>query len=550
MDKAVALALMTKAKRVFGNEQTFLSFPITPQIFDRSQLDFLSEEDGQDAAQNYQNLQQFSLLVNSLPDGEAWQPTGNGYVWDIYDDVLNGPSTEVAWSSRSDREEEQYQAASRVLRTATGEDTRAYQLYQQYKDQWFVLHERYAAAQLTGETATDPDLQAHWQTVEAPQLRRAIQDLETAWVNDGFKHEVEQAQSIRQRLGARFPSMTWQAWRSEFNPDIDQTTGTDHVQYFPSGFSPINAIADGAWQTFTLTAAEIPKFVAEAPEALKKRLGVRSTDTDIQAIKFEFSSAKIVRPWLDTDVFEANFWRFRSAQKQLSDGQAPPAGTMPAYVTAVVFVRNIEIERQVTQPEQRSKPGASARPATTLEFSTAIQAIQVQPLVKLQPQQISLKTHPLMKPQVQPQLSMQAINHKAVTLQAASSPKVQTAPQRQPLKQSLVGSQLKLQTSPTVFKSQPIAQQPTPVVKAVPPQPLRQPSDAVQLSKTLSRLQNASIVRPQLPVTAIAPRPTKPSKPDTQTVIERLTAANQICVLAFICKLLPKCPDPEPTLQW
>ena len=27
MDKAVALALMTKAKRVFGNEQTFFEFP-------------------------------------------------------------------------------------------------------------------------------------------------------------------------------------------------------------------------------------------------------------------------------------------------------------------------------------------------------------------------------------------------------------------------------------------------------------------------------------------------------------------------------------------
>jgi len=223
---------------------------------------------------------------------------------------------------------------------------------------------------------------------------------------------------------------------------------------------------------------------------------------------------------------------------------------MPAYVTAVVFVRNIEIERQVTQREPRPGGGVRLKASAALEFSTAVQAIQVQPLVKLQPQQVSLKTNPVIKPQVQPQLTVQTINHKAVTLQATSAPQVHTATQLKPLQQSFVGSQLKLQTSPTVFMSRPIAQQPSLAVNPGPIQQLRRPSDATQLSKSLSRLQNASIVRPKLPVTAIAPRPTKPSKPNTQTVVERLTEANEICVLAFICKLLPKCPDPDPTLQW
>ena len=557
MDTTTQLALMTKAKKVFGNDNTFLSFPVTPLTFAKETLDFVSDMD-------YDDLKAFSLLVNSIPDGEAWLPTSDRALWDIYDDVLNGVETEVAWSARTDREEEQYQTASRLLQTAAGEDTEAYKRYKQYRDQLFVLQERYAAAKSTGETTADPALKNHWLTVEKPQLRQAVQELETAWITDGYKHEIEQAQGVKARLGAKSPSLTWQEWRSHFNQDIDQVTGTDNVQFFPSSFSPMNAIDEGAWQTFTLTADEIPKMLAEAPPKLKQRLAADLQDPDITSITFEFSSAAVLRPWLEGDVFAAKFWRFLDQQKKLSDGQSPPAGVCPAYTTAVVFARNIVVEKQVST----SKPPSAAKPSKTrqaLQFPTAIQALQVQPMVKLQPQYTTLKQNPLLQTQLTHKvaalpenLNPEHVQRRSRTTQrsarsvnSAAIATAQIAPMQTQSLQAVTMPKQGFQVSPKVFTAQSAKHwQVSPVrsVQSVTAKP--QASYSAQLSETFLRLQNAAIVRPTLPVTPVKPRPSKPAPQGTKTVQERLTQAGEICILAFICKLLPECPNPDPTLQW
>ncbi|MGD1930128.1 MAG: hypothetical protein ACFB12_14600 [Leptolyngbyaceae cyanobacterium] len=557
MDTTTQLALMTKAKKVFGNDNTFLSFPVTPLAFAKETLDFVSDMD-------YDDLKAFSLLVNSIPDGEAWLPTSDRALWDIYDDVLNGVETEVAWSARTDHEEEQYQTASQLLQTTAGEDTAAYKRYKQYRDQLFVLQERYAAAKSTGETTADPALKNHWLTVEKPQLRQAIQQLETDWITDGYKHEVEQAQSVKARLGAKSPSLTWQEWQSHFNQDIDQITGTDNVQFFPSSFSPMNAIDEGAWQTFTLTADEIPKMLSEAPPKLKQRLAADLQDPDITSITFEFSSATVLRPWLDVDVFAAKFWRFLDQQKKLSDGQSPPAGGCPAYTTAVIFARNIVVEKQVST----AKPSSAAKPSKTghaLQFPTAIQALQVQPMVKLQPQYTTLKQNPLLQTQLTHKVAALPVNLNPEHVQRRSRPTqrsarsvnsaaiatAQVTPMQTQSLQAITMPKQGFQISPKVFTAQSANWRVSPTVKSeqavtMPPTP----SHSAQLSEAFLRLQNAAIVRPTLPVTPIEPRPSKPAPQGTKTVQERLTQAGEICILAFICKLLPECPNPDPTLQW
>ncbi|NEQ44093.1 MAG: hypothetical protein F6K00_11285 [Leptolyngbya sp. SIOISBB] len=559
MDTTTQLALMTKAKKVFGNDKTFLSFPVTPLTFSKETLDFVSDMD-------YDDLKAFSLLVNSIPDGEAWLPTSDRALWDIYDDVLNGVETEVAWSARTDREEEQYQAASQLLQTTAGEDTEAYKRYKQYRDQLFVLQERYAAAKSTGETTADPVLKNHWLTVEKPQLRQAIQNLETEWITDGYKHEVEQAQGIKARLGAKSPSLTWQDWRSHFNQDIDQITGTDNVQFFPSSFSPMNAIDEGAWQTFTLTADEIPKMLEQAPAKLKQRLAADLQDSDITSITFEFSSAAVLRPWLDADVFAAKFWRFLDQHKKLSDGQSPPVGVCPAYTTAVVFARNIVVEKQVStsKPPSNSKPGKTGN---SLQFSTAMQALQVQPMVKLQPQYTTLKQNPLLNPQLAHKVKVTApagnsnpksaqprsrqVQPSARSVHLAAATTVRMSPRQTQSLQAVTGTKQTFQATPKVFTAQSANWRVSPTVQPVSTVKMKpNPSNAAQLSDAFLRLQKAAIVRPILPVTPVQPRPSKPTPQGTKTVQERLTQADEVCILAFICKLLPACPDPDPTLQW
>ncbi|MEO6203177.1 MAG: hypothetical protein ABIU05_22180, partial [Nitrospirales bacterium] len=64
-------------------------------------------------------------------------------------------------------------------------------------------------------------------------------------------------------------------------------------------------------------------------------------------------------------------------------------------------------------------------------------------------------------------------------------------------------------------------------------------------SQSIVNLQASAYIRlPTTPVRRPAPRPATPPSAPT-TVPEK-----NIYILAFICKPLPKCPDPDMALQW
>ena len=95
MDSAVQLALMSKAKKVFGADDTFLSFPVSPLPHTKRQLDFFAQQDADALRQSLQNLQAFSTLVNLIPSDEAWLPTETRFLWDVYEQVLKEATVRI-----------------------------------------------------------------------------------------------------------------------------------------------------------------------------------------------------------------------------------------------------------------------------------------------------------------------------------------------------------------------------------------------------------------------------------------------------------------------
>jgi hypothetical protein len=141
MNSAVQLALMSKAKKVFGAEDTFLSFPVSPLPYSKRQLDFFAQ---QDANQTLENVQAFSTLVNLIPSDEAWLPTEMRFLWDVYEQVLK--EAEFASSTRTPEEETAYQQALAYLRVAgesgVWEDSAPVKAYRQHKDAYVVAQEK------------------------------------------------------------------------------------------------------------------------------------------------------------------------------------------------------------------------------------------------------------------------------------------------------------------------------------------------------------------------------------------------------------------------
>lgn len=528
MDIATQLALMAKAKKVFGNDQTFLSFPLTPLPFTKQQLNFVEEK-------NLENLQKFSLLVNQLPLGEAWSPTEAYYLWDVYSSILRA---NFASSTRTATEEAAYQKAERYLREeGTHRDTPFLTAYKQFKDAWIVATENYTAAKSTALAATDPAEQQRWRDVEEPALRAKVDDSLKQWIAEGFKHEVEAAQATKAALGARSPHLTWSEWSSTFNPLIDGiTSAIDLSTALSTSFSPSNALVDGAWQPFKLTEGEIHALMAEAPAELRSRLGVNSASID--TLTFEFSSATIQRHWFNSDVFKARFWKFDDGQL-LSDGNTPPSGSCTGYVTAIVFARKLAVKPKADGSQNKSgKPDSNHFQFPVMQSAyTTVHPDAIRNAIRPEPEPLPKNVEAVKPITVNPGLFKDIRVNPALFQQIKSKDLTAGRPM------------MSLKANPGLTERFDRPQSLEGVVSKkdlLVARPKQQPNVATQHELVLERFHRLEQVKfdrlppsPQEPPTNQAPSPAQPQPQD-----------DSIYILAFICKRVPKCPDPDPNLQW
>ena len=123
--------------------------------------------------------------------------------------------------------------------------------------------------------------------------------------------------------------------------DIDTQTDSNQIQFAPTGYSPYD-IFDDDWPRFTMSRSEITQMAATAPQELVEVLGTGDLGP-IEEISFDFRSVAITRPWFRSGVFTSRFWRLPAGMDALSDGAEEATGRCPAYVSAVVFARNISI---------------------------------------------------------------------------------------------------------------------------------------------------------------------------------------------------------------
>jgi hypothetical protein len=510
MDSAVQLALMSKAKKVFGADDTFLSFPVSPLPHTRRQLEFFAQQDANALRESLQNLQAFSTLVNLIPSDEAWLPTETRFLWDVYEQVLK--EAQFASSTRTAEEEAAYQQALNYLRVVgeggVPEESAQVKAYRQYKDAYLVAQQKYLAAKSTAECATDPVEQQRWRDVDEPAQRAELDALQAQWIIAGNKNEVEAAQSRVVNLGARSPIQTWNEWSSRFNREIDTLTGAaDNFTVFPTLFSPSNALEEGAWKPFKLSEQEVEVLLNEAPAELRERYAADSAASSVASVTFEFSSAAILRPWFASEALRARFWRFADPSNVLSDGGTPAKGECPAYVTAIVFARKVTVEQKPSTVFnlQATESAQGAKAFDGFRFTAAVR-------------------NPEMLHRVSPDVSSGTQLH-AVRI---SSPAMSATTARAPAMAA---------ASPRMMRTEMN-------VAAVRPAP----ATAQAFTARPLRLSTMAVTRlpPQL-IPGTAPPASIWFDPSTQSP---LPPDDAIYILAFICKALPKCPNPDPTLQW
>lgn len=513
MDSAVQLALMSKAKKVFGADDTFLSFPVSPLPHTKRQLDFFAQQDADALRQSQQNLQAFSTLVNLIPSDEAWLPTETRFLWDVYEQVLK--EANFASSARTPEEEAAYQQALAYLRVAgeggASEDSAPVKAYRQHKDAFLLAQQKYLAAKSTAECATDPAEGQRWRDVDEPAQRAELDALQAKWIIAGHKNEVEAAQSKVVSLGARSPIQTWTEWNSRFNRDIDSLTGaSDKSTVFPSLFSPSNALEEGAWKPFKLSEQEVKVLLNEVPAELRARFAADSAASSVKSLTFEFSSAAILRPWFASEALRARYWRFADVNRIISDGGTPPKGTCPAYVTAIVFARRVTVEEKQPDPGQSgTKPFDGFRFDVAVRDQARVTGIMQEEKALRTAQSLVLRTVNATSPTMN-LMHAEALSPRTANMRVANFAMMRSSAVNSAVARSVTAQEISVR-------------------------PLRD-------------LSGVAVTRlPQEPVHGTATAVPSPSPPQSP---QSTTPDDAIYILAFICKALPKSPDPDLTLQW
>jgi len=489
MDALAQLALMTKAKLVFESPDTFLSFPALSPTYSPDRLTFLP------AAHDMAAFSEFSMLANALPGGVLFQPSLDNTLWDMYLHVLR--HMQLAQGSLTPDESAQLQQAQAVLQTSGPDGIPVPSVmavaYSQCKQAYIRAIQSYKTQQITAQNTTDPVLQQEWQTVQEPALRAAVDAAEADWEQKGFKAEIEGAKQVVQQCNAKSPALQQQSWLSQCNPDIDFLTDPGNQTFAPTVFLPYDAPAQANWPSFTMTSAEIQKLAVQAPPELVNVVGTTEGPT-IDSLSFEFCSVALSRPWFHSEVFTARFWKFADDSEKLSDGSVPPQGSWPAYVTALIFARNI----------------------TTMSHGVG-GTVQKDSLLTLpQFEHATIVAQPA-QPMARAAIAQPVFLRRSDVALAPTAPAL--AAERFPAsKRTAIGN-----------------------LVAVP-----QPQAAAPHPQVMMRLNAAAFTAGPLiatPASALAPPAPSPTRPES-------SPPGQISILAFVCRRLPKCPDPDPNLHW
>ncbi len=492
MEAFVQLALIEKTKRVFAiAPDVDLCFPLlSPLTFTAAELAALAAPA---TAADYATAADFARIVNFVPRGLVANASGP-MLWDIYRDVLD--RADVADAGRSLGSDIDQTS---ILFTTDSDGNRvesdALKRYRQYRDAWFAARQDYGQHKLSAEEGDDPAVRRHWVEVDGPALRDVLNAAEHDWETLGQRALIQQALQGLRATALDAPRARWTEWQDAFNPDVDMATDAGGNRYAPTGFSPLNFAEYDAWLSFDLSAAEMRSLVAAAPESLKVVLD-DDAGAQLQSVAFEYRSVTLVRPWFDAQALTSGIWRSDDPELMLSDGADPPQGACPAYPVACVFVRKIVVRETDGPP----------RPQRDLRFT-------------LDANQLAARDHRTVKldPRI---LKRVRVRDTRATAPAPTQPVSVTAR----LFRTLGASTFTVAT-------------PSPAHAAA----------LVARSAVAQPAWHSTLTAPPSRHVAVVPRPNPVGPPAPAAPAP---VSDELSILAFICKRLPKTPDPAPGLDW
>lgn len=344
----------------------------------------------QDAVRLYLQEENFARLVDFIPDVTKAENAGaarlsvlanEGTLSEVYARVLR--MSQVAQADLPEETRAKIDKFRALLRTTvkkkdiiddseveTIEPSPLVTLYNQKQAAYLDATLEYNKARI--EAMTGDNAQAvHFWSLNAAVLRRRVQSAMADWVSTGHKNDYERIAAFIDQVMQRDLTLL----KQEYRDDLEKARKTGIVSgadYFPATLIPGNFVSSSGWTQFTFKSSDLQAHTMSTYTNKKWKVDANASwlgifggsgsagsssaqseysekiNTDEFSLSFEIAQVPIVRPWCHWSFLTSKTWRFDPSipgklGEMLSNGEAPPHGLMPAYPSAVVFIRKLKL---------------------------------------------------------------------------------------------------------------------------------------------------------------------------------------------------------------
>ena len=344
-----------------------------------------------DTAQLYQEAENFARLVDFVPDVASTTNDGfarlavmnnEGSLSDIYKYALR--MSQVAQSELPQETKDKIEKFRNLLSVTVKkknliddtetEVTEPSPLTKAYNEKLAAYEDAallYNSRRIDALTASDSSAVHYW-SMNANILRNKVKAAMADWVSAGYKNDYEAIAAFIDQVMQRDMALLKQEYRDDLEKArlTGLASGSD---FFYSSLVPGNFARAGGWTEFkftnssfdsqTNTSHSTKQWKAKASASFMGIWGGsgggsssssrneyhNKFKSDRFALSFEIAQVPIVRPWFKEAFLLSRSWRFDQNNAEakgeiISDGGKPPKGKMPAYPTAVIFIRNLKLD--------------------------------------------------------------------------------------------------------------------------------------------------------------------------------------------------------------
>lgn len=343
-----------------------------------------------DAAQLFMQAESFARLVDFIPDLAANSSNhlaslsvmnNNGTLSDVYEYVLKMSQVmKQELDEKTKQKIEKFRGLLQVTKTKRDLVTDEEVQYQEASPLVKAYNQKMAAymdaaleynSHRIDAMAADNQRAVQYWAVNANILRNKVKAAMDEWISSGYKDDYEEIAAYIDQVMQRDMSLL----KAQYRDDLEKArltgiaSGSD---FFFTSATPENFFEASGWTDFSFSSVDLNNssnsgysMKSSSSSAGGSYLGLvnvggtmssASGDTHSHGqfdsegfyLRFKIAQVPIVRPWFKTAYLTSKCWRMDQSNPQakgemVSDGKTPAKGLLPAYPTAMIIIRDLQM---------------------------------------------------------------------------------------------------------------------------------------------------------------------------------------------------------------